>query len=90
MSDASSKNAPSTWGTIFSGGREHTLGGLEQSRSTAWSADDEAAYLERVKAKAAAMAERILADGDADLIGIAAVLERIVGKPGVATPKEVA
>ena len=48
------------WGTIFSAGREHTLGGIEHARSTAWTKDDEEAYLARVKEKAAQMASSIL------------------------------
>ena len=51
-----------SWGTIFSRGREHTLGGIEHQRSTAWTAADEAAYLNRVKEKAEHMASGILAD----------------------------
>ena len=63
MSDP--KNDNSFWGTIFSQGREHSLGGLEH-RSTAWTAADEAAYLSRVKAKAEQMAASVLADARAE------------------------
>ena len=48
------------WGTIFSQGREHSLGGVQQSRSTNWTPADESAYLERVKERASAVAASIL------------------------------
>lgn len=50
------------WGTIFSRGQEHTLGGMEHHRSAAWTAADEAAYLNRVKEKAEQMAAGIIAE----------------------------
>ena len=50
------------WGTIYSRGQEHTLGGIENARSTAWTAADEAAYLARVKEKAEQLAAGIIAD----------------------------
>lgn len=50
----------SEWGTIFSGGREHSLGGIEHARSTAWTPEDEEAYLKRIKEKASQMAASIL------------------------------
>ena len=63
LSDDDNKDeGASQWGTIFSQGREHSLGGIEHSRSTAWSAEDEAAYLERVRAKAVQMAEGIITE----------------------------
>lgn len=64
MSDP--KNDSGAWGTIFSQGREHTLGGIESSRSTAWTAADEAAYLGRVKEKAEQMAAGVIADARAE------------------------
>jgi flagellar assembly protein FliH len=54
------------WGTIFSRGGEHSLGGLDHQRSTAWTAADEAAYLNRVKDKAGQMASGIIADAVAE------------------------
>ena len=59
MSDQKKDSA--FWGTIFSQGREHTLGGIEHQRSSAWSAADEEAYLNRVKEKAEQMAAGIIA-----------------------------
>lgn len=61
MSDQS-KGQPSEWGTIFSQGREHSLTGLEHSRSTAWTEKDEAAYMDRVRLKAQQLAEGIVAE----------------------------
>ena len=58
-SDDTGSDAPG-WGTIFSQGREHSLGSLEQDRSTRWTEEDENAYLARVKEKAAAMAASLL------------------------------
>ncbi len=48
------------WGTIYSQGREHVLGGVERRRSTQWSTEDEDAYMARVREKAQAMAVNIL------------------------------
>lgn len=56
------KDSPSEWGTIFSLGREHSLRGLEHSRSTAWNGKDEEAYLERVRVRAEQMAAGIVAE----------------------------
>lgn len=50
------------WGTIYMRGGEHTLGGMENSRSTAWTEQDEAAYMERVRHKAGQMAQGLLAE----------------------------
>ncbi|MDL2316016.1 hypothetical protein LJC59_02925 [Desulfovibrio sp. OttesenSCG-928-A18] len=58
---ADEKGEARAWGTIFAGGREHSLGGIEHARSTAWTPADEAAYLDRVRQKAGRMAEDILA-----------------------------
>ncbi len=56
----------SAWGTIFSRGGEHSLGGMEQGKSTCWTADDEAEYLGRVKEKATVMAKNLLDDAKAE------------------------
>lgn len=61
LSDDKEKNDPG-WGTIYMRGSAHTLGGLEQGRSTAWTEKDEAAYLERVKEKAGQMAASLIAE----------------------------
>jgi len=53
------------WGTIFSLGREHSLKGIEHSRSVAWTEKDEAAYLVRVRSKAEQMAAEIVAKAKA-------------------------
>jgi flagellar assembly protein FliH len=58
---ATDDDSPSSWGTIFSGGREHSLGGIERARSSAWTPADEADYLDRIRAKASRMAADILA-----------------------------
>ncbi len=58
-SDAGNADS-SAWGTIYGPGGEHSLSSVERSRSTAWSEGDEAAYMARVKEKAAAMAKDIL------------------------------
>ncbi len=54
--------SPNPWGTIYAQGREHSLGNLEQGRSCAWSADDEAGYLARVRERAGQMATKLLVD----------------------------
>ncbi|MDR2160677.1 MAG: flagellar assembly protein FliH [Desulfovibrio sp.] len=56
------RSSPPSWGTIFSGGRELTLGGIEHVRSTAWTPADEDAYLQRIREKASRMAADILAE----------------------------
>ena len=61
MSTDDDKMPPrSEWGTIFSAGREHSLGGIEHARSTAWTEADEEAYLTRIKEKAVQMAASVL------------------------------
>ncbi len=50
----------SDWGTIYAPGGEHSLLSIERARSTAWSEVDEAAYLTRVREKAAGMAKDML------------------------------
>lgn len=62
--EAKGPDAP--WGTIYMRGAEHTLGGVERGRSTAWTEQDEAAYLERVREKAKQMAEGLLAEARAE------------------------
>ena len=59
------KDRSSEWGTIFSLGREHSLSGMEHSRSTAWTEKDEAAYMERVRAKAEQMAVGLITEAKA-------------------------
>lgn len=54
--------SPGAWGTIYSQGREHSLGNIEHARSTAWTPEDEAAYLARVRERAGQMATQLLAD----------------------------
>ncbi|MDR2075397.1 MAG: flagellar assembly protein FliH [Desulfovibrio sp.] len=54
-------NSPSSWGTIFSGGREHSLLDIERARSAAWTPADEETYLDRIREKASRMASDILA-----------------------------
>ena len=66
MSLSSATSDSGVWGTVFSQGGEHTLGGLEQSRSTAWTPEDEAAYLGRVREKAERMAADILSQARVD------------------------
>ena len=61
LSDQSNGTRDS-WGTIYSQGREHSLGGIEHKRSTAWTPEDEAAYMDRVRERAGQMATRLLAD----------------------------
>lgn len=60
------KNRDEAWGTIFAGGREHSLGGIEHARSTAWNEQDEAAYLDRVRRKAEEAAAGLIAGARAD------------------------
>ena len=61
MSDET-KGKPLEWGTVFSLGRERSLKGMENSRSTAWSEKDEAEYLERVRAKAEQIAAGLITE----------------------------
>ena len=61
MSDEPQDKA-SEWGTVFSLGRERSLKGMENSRSTAWSEKDEAEYLERVRVKAEQIAAGLIAE----------------------------
>lgn len=62
MDDENPTPPRSEWGTIFSAGREHSLGGIEHARSTAWTPEDEEAYLARIREKASHMAASILED----------------------------
>ena len=74
MSLSSQNNNGSNWGTIYSQGREHTLGGVEHGRSTAWTPDDEVAYLDRVRERAGQMATRLITEArrEAENIRLAA------------------
>jgi flagellar assembly protein FliH len=65
MSLSDSNKSDRGWGTIFSRGRERLLSGLEH-RSTAWTAADENAYLNRVKEKAEQLAAGIIAEAQAE------------------------
>lgn len=56
------RDSRDSWGTIYSQGREHSLGGIEHKRSTSWTPADEAAYMERVRERAGQMATKLLAD----------------------------
>jgi len=60
----SEENRPDTpeWGTLFSLGREQTLKGFDQSRSTSWTEKDEAEYLDRVRVKAGQIAAGMVAE----------------------------
>lgn len=69
LSDAD-KNDTSQWGTIYGPGGEHSLSSVERSRSTTWSEVDEAAYLARVKEKAAGLAKEILEQASAEAAAI--------------------
>lgn len=60
------KAAPPAWGTIFTSHGEQTLGGVEHARTTSWTDKDEAAYLERVRQKAADLGARLIAEARAD------------------------
>lgn len=67
MSDEQ-KFPASAWGTIFTPHGEHALGGVEHTRSTNWTEQDELAYLERVRQKASQLGAQIIAGarGEAD------------------------
>ena len=54
--------AAGAWGTIYSQGREHSLGSIEHARSTAWSPEDEENYLARVRERAGQMATQLLTE----------------------------
>ncbi|MDR0339457.1 MAG: flagellar assembly protein FliH, partial [Desulfovibrio sp.] len=54
------------WGTIFSSSGEHNLGGIEHARSKAWTEQDEAAYLDRVRRKAEQIAADLIAEARAE------------------------
>lgn len=66
-SDGSGSNVPASgWGTIFSQGGEHSLGGIEREHSTRWTHEDESAYLDRVRGKATALAVSLLDEARAE------------------------
>ena len=50
------------WGTVYMGGAAYSLENLEGERNHNWTEADEAAYLDRIKAKATEMAAKILDD----------------------------
>jgi len=56
------KGPANAWGTIYSQGREHSLGSVEHARSTSWTPADEKQYLARVRERAGQMATSLLAD----------------------------
>lgn len=64
------KKTPPIWGTIFTPHGEQTIGGVELARSTSWTQQDEAAYLERVRQKASQIGARIIAGSRAEADGI--------------------
>lgn len=64
MSDQ--KPPSSAWGTVFTSTGEHTLGGVEHARSTAWTEGDEEKYFERVRSRAAEMGARLIAEAGAE------------------------
>lgn len=49
-----------TWGTVYMGGTSFNLGNVEGEKRANWTEEDEAAYLSRVKQKAAEMAASIV------------------------------
>ncbi|MEZ0576403.1 FliH/SctL family protein [Halodesulfovibrio aestuarii] len=64
LSDTAAPKGVAAWGTIFTGpgaANEHTLEGVEGARSLQWDDATEAAYMERVRERAAERASKILA-----------------------------
>ncbi|MCT4536426.1 V-type ATP synthase subunit E family protein [Halodesulfovibrio sp.] len=64
LSDTAAPKSVAAWGTIFTGpgsANEHTLEGVEGSRSPQWDDATEAIYMERVRERAAERASGILA-----------------------------
>lgn len=64
LSDTAAPKGVAAWGTIFTGpgaSNEHTLEGVEGSRSQQWDDATEAAYMQRVRERAAERASSILA-----------------------------
>jgi flagellar assembly protein FliH len=55
---------------VYSSSGEHSLSGLEYTRSTAWSVEDETAYLARVRDRAGVMATKLLTDARREAEGI--------------------
>ncbi|WP_051257897.1 FliH/SctL family protein [Desulfovibrio cuneatus] len=76
------------WGTVYASGREVAFGGIEQSRSVYWTEADEAAYLERVKSKASAMASELLAKAQAEVADIREAARQEGYTNGLAEAKE--
>ncbi len=76
------------WGTVYSSGREVAFGGIEQSRSVYWTEADEAAYLERVKAKASTMASELLTKAQAEVADIREAARQEGYANGLAEAKE--
>lgn len=64
LSDTAAPKGVAAWGTIFTGpgaANEHTLEGVEGSRSQQWDDATEAVYMQRVRERAAERASSILA-----------------------------
>lgn len=61
---------PRTWGAVYAGGVTMSLASVEGEQNPHWTEADEAAYLERVRKKAAEMAAAIVeeARGEADAL----------------------
>lgn len=66
LSNDPAQEEPVTWGTIYTSSGEKSSTSIESSRSSQWSEEDEAKYLERVKTKAQAMATKLLEDAKAE------------------------
>ena len=61
---------PRTWGTVYMGANAFSLDSVEGEKSQNWTEADEAAYLERVKQKAVAMAADIVDQARREADGI--------------------
>lgn len=58
------------WGAVYMGTATVSLEQMEGGKNRNWTEEDEARYLERVRAKAAAMAAKIVEDAEAEAGGI--------------------
>ncbi len=62
MSLSDDDNKPKTWGTVYMGTTVFNLDSVEGEKNLNWTEADEAAYLARIKQKAAAMATDLVED----------------------------
>ena len=99
LSDKDSRPAPANpgsspssaveeaWGTIFTPHGESTLHSFERAKTTQWTPEEVAAYLDKVKARATEMASAVINSAKVDAAGILAQAETVKAEAATALNK---